>query len=126
MMYICCTAPVALSQLIVQECAFFFGPSCPGRIPVSENTSLAIIKPHIIVAKQTGAMLRDITASFTIKAMELFNVDKRVAGEFYEVYRGVVATSEYTGMVDELTSGPCLVMELAHPCVPSLTMLFAE
>jgi hypothetical protein len=40
------------------------------------------------------------------------------AGEFFEVYRGVVAASEFTGMVDELTSGPCIVLEIGHPCAP--------
>ena len=32
------------------------------------------------------------------------------AEEFYEVYKGVV--QEYPGMVDELTSGPCIALEI--------------
>lgn len=68
-------------------------------------------------------MLAEITAAFDVQCGELFNVDKRCAAEFYEVYRGVVAASEYSGMVDELTSGPCLVLEVRHKCAAAASPL---
>jgi hypothetical protein len=64
----------------LQECGFFFGADCPGKIVPSAGTTLGIVKPHVIVAKQAGAILAEIAASFEIKAMELFNVGKRAAG----------------------------------------------
>lgn len=111
------------SRTAIQESTFFFdGPTRPGKCEIGSGTTLAIIKPHIVTNKQAGAVLAEIAAHFHVQCMELFNVSKRAAAEFFEVYRGVVATSEYTGMVDELSSGPCLVLEIAHPCaaVPAL------
>ena len=37
-------------------------------------------------------------------------MEKANAEEFYEVYKGVV--QEYPAMVEELTSGPCIAMEI--------------
>jgi nucleoside-diphosphate kinase len=102
----------------MQESSFFFnGPTRPGKCNTGSGTTLGIIKPHIVTNKQAGAVLAEIATHFHIQCMELFNVDKRAAAEFFEVYRGVVATSEYTGMVDELSSGPCLVLEIADSYV---------
>ena len=82
------------------------------------DTTLAVIKPHAIADKLAGTILSEISRSFELRSLEIFNISKVVAGEFYEVYRGVVAPSEFTGMVEQLTSGPCLVMELASKCAP--------
>ncbi|XP_031430468.1 nucleoside diphosphate kinase 7 [Clupea harengus] len=40
----------------------------------------------------------------------MFNMDRANAEEFFEVYKGVV--TEYTGMVAELCSGPCMALEI--------------
>jgi len=37
-------------------------------------------------------------------------LDRPTADEFFEVYKGVLP--EYVGMVEEMTSGPCIVMEI--------------
>lgn len=42
--------------------------------------------------------------------MQMFSLDKPTAEEFFEVYRGVLP--EYVGMVDHMTSGPCIVLEV--------------
>jgi nucleoside-diphosphate kinase len=42
--------------------------------------------------------------------MKMFHMEKANAEEFYEVYKGVV--QEYQSMVTELTSGPCLALEI--------------
>lgn len=98
----------------MQESSFFFGPgSRPGALDVSSGTSLAIIKPHALAERQGGAILTAmVQGGLELRALELFSVDHAAAGEFYEVYRGVVAPSEFSNMVDELTSGPCLVAEV--------------
>jgi hypothetical protein len=107
---------VMIASAALQECNFFFGSPRPGKCHAGGNTTLCIIKPHVIMSKQIASILAEISAVFEIKGAELFNVDKRCAAEFFEVYRGVVAASEYSGMVDELTSGPCLVLEIGHRC----------
>lgn len=43
--------------------------------------------------------------------MRLNSLDRKEVEEFYEVYRDVV--TEYTGMVDELSSGPSLALEIS-------------
>ena len=56
--------------------------------------------------------MRDITsAGLEITAVQLHNVEKANAQEFYEVYKGVVA--EYNHMVEELSSGPCVALEVS-------------
>ena len=40
----------------------------------------------------------------------MFNLDRANAEEFLEIYKGVV--TEYTQMVTELCSGPCLAIEV--------------
>lgn len=81
---------------------------------MSSGTTLAIIKPHMLADRQAGIILSEITqAGLNVQQLELFSVDRAAAGEFYEVYRGVVAPSEFSNMVDEITSGPCIVAEIA-------------
>ena len=51
-----------------------------------------------------------LDAGFEVSAMQMFCMEKANAEEFYEVYKGVV--QEYTPMVEELTCGPCIAMEI--------------
>ncbi|XP_051231791.1 nucleoside diphosphate kinase 7 isoform X1 [Dicentrarchus labrax] len=97
-----------------RELEFFF-PSTIGHGP--SNTALytdctcCIIKPHAISEGLTGKILNSISAAgFEISALQMFNVDRANAEEFYEVYKGVV--TEYPSMVTELCSGPCMVLEI--------------
>jgi nucleoside-diphosphate kinase len=42
--------------------------------------------------------------------MEMFYLDKPTAEEFFEVYKGVLP--EFIPLVDHMTSGPCIVLEV--------------
>uniref|UniRef100_A0A8C1NRZ7 Nucleoside diphosphate kinase n=1 Tax=Cyprinus carpio TaxID=7962 RepID=A0A8C1NRZ7_CYPCA len=97
-----------------RELEFFF-PSTTGHGP--SNTAMysdctcCIIKPHAISEVLTGKILKSIIENgFEISALQMFNMDRVNAEEFLEVYKGVVA--EYTNMVDELCSGPCMALEI--------------
>ncbi len=69
---------------------------------------LGIMSP---VPGQAGAILSQIQdAGFQISAMQMFHMEKANAEEFFEVYKGVV--QEYPDMVGELTSGPCIALEI--------------
>ncbi|KAM8875284.1 nucleoside diphosphate kinase homolog 7 isoform 2-T2 [Spinachia spinachia] len=97
-----------------RELEFFF-PSTVGHGPPNTATctecTCCIVKPHAVSEGLTGRILNSISAAgFEISALQMFNVDRANAEEFYEVYRGVV--KEYPGMVTELCSGPCLVLEI--------------
>ncbi|XP_035997437.1 nucleoside diphosphate kinase 7 isoform X1 [Fundulus heteroclitus] len=103
-----------------RELEFFF-PSTIGHGPsntaVYTDCTCCIIKPHAISEGLTGKILNSISAAgFEISALEMFNVDRANAEEFYEVYKGVV--TEYPSMVTELCSGPCLVLEIHGTDVP--------
>uniref|UniRef100_A0A8C1R8X9 Nucleoside diphosphate kinase homolog 7 n=1 Tax=Cyprinus carpio TaxID=7962 RepID=A0A8C1R8X9_CYPCA len=82
-----------------RELEFFF-PSTTGHGP--SNTAMysdctcCIIKPHAI---SEGKPPHTLTIYSSLNAEE-----------FLEVYKGVVA--EYTNMVDELCSGPCMALEI--------------
>jgi len=59
----------------------------------------------------THYKINTILLGFQITAMRLNSLDRKEVEEFYEVYRDVV--TEYTGMVDELSSGPSLALEIS-------------
>lgn len=97
-----------------RELEFFF-PSTIGHGPsntaIYTDCTCCILKPHAISEGLTGKILNSISAAgFEISALQMFNVDRANAEEFYEVYKGVV--TEYPSMVTELCSGPCMVLEI--------------
>jgi nucleoside-diphosphate kinase len=90
-----------------RELSFFF--SLPGSPAVLNNCSCCIIKPHALF--HAGKILNMILEEgFEISALQMLHLDKPSAEEFLEVYKGVLP--EFTAMVDHLTSGPCIVMEI--------------
>lgn len=95
-----------------REAEFFFGPkSHRNNTATFTKCTLGIIKPHAVMEGLTGPIIQDISgAGFTISALTLNYMEKANAQEFYEVYKGVV--SEYSSMVEELTSGPSIAVEI--------------
>lgn len=115
-----CHGPESLSAA-ARELEFFF-PSTIGHGPsntaIFSDCTCCIIKPHAISEGLTGKILNSISeAGFKITALQMFNVDRANAEEFYEVYKGVV--TEYSSMVTELCSGPCMVLEIHGADVPT-------
>jgi len=91
----------------VRELELFFG--LPSNPAVLSNCTCCVVKPHAI--NKLGEIVDGVLEEgFEISALQLFNLDKPTAEEFLEVYKGVVP--EYSQMVDELTSGPCVAMEV--------------
>lgn len=75
------------------------------------NCTLCIIKPHALREGLLGAILVAIDeGGFDVTALNMLIVQNINAAEFYEVYKGIVP--EYKGMVDELSSGSCVAMEI--------------
>jgi len=76
----------------------------------SDGATCCVIKPHAM--KQAGTIIDEIIAKYDqLSAIRMISLDRKEAEEFYEVYRDVVA--EYAQMVDELSSGPSIVIELS-------------
>ncbi|XP_046893232.1 nucleoside diphosphate kinase 7 isoform X2 [Hypomesus transpacificus] len=103
-----------------RELEFFF-PSTAGCGPSNTasytDSTCCIIKPHAISEGQTGRILNAISAAgYPVSALQMFSMDRANAEEFYEVYKGVV--TEYTSMVAELCSGPCMALEIQAASSP--------
>ena len=75
------------------------------------NTSLAIVKPSAMA--NLGLVMDAVCdAGFAMTGAASFTLDRVDAVEFLEVYKGVVP--EFAAMVDELTSGAFVAMEVAR------------
>jgi len=75
------------------------------------DTTCCIIKPHIVASGMAGAIVYEIQKSgFEISAIQTVTFTKPNAEEFLEVYKGVL--HEYPEMVDELTSGISIAIEI--------------
>jgi nucleoside-diphosphate kinase len=76
-----------------------------------DNCTCCVIRPHIVKERKVGAVVSDITSrGFTISAMQMVRLDKTASAEFLNVYKGVLP--DYVDLVDEMSSGPCLVLEV--------------
>lgn len=93
-----------------RELEFFFHSNLGGTSTCAEGTTCAVIKPHAM--PKAGLILDEIiNEGFTISAVRMHSLDRKEVEEFYEVYRDVV--TEYSGMVDELSCGPSLILEIS-------------
>ncbi|GBU22144.1 nucleoside diphosphate kinase [Fibrobacteres bacterium R8-0-B4] len=73
--------------------------------------TLAIIKPDAVRAKRAGKILSMIEESgLAVDAVRMFRLTRELAGEFYAVHKG---KPFYEGLVDFMTSGPCIVLSLS-------------
>lgn len=98
----------------LREVNFFFPPegsSLQNTACFTTDVTCCIIKPHIVLDGTAGEiMIRLLDCGFGISALALHNLERPNAEEFLEVYRGIV--QEYASMVTELSSGPCVAMEI--------------
>ena len=105
------------AEAATREAEFFF--SSKQRLKNTAqlgNCTLGIVKPHALLEGLTGLIMRSIaSAGLKITAVQLHNMEAANAREFYEIYKGVVG--EYNQMVDEITSGPCIAMEVSGESV---------
>eukprot|EP00698_Gefionella_okellyi_P005510 TRINITY_DN15033_c0_g1_i1.p1 TRINITY_DN15033_c0_g1~~TRINITY_DN15033_c0_g1_i1.p1 ORF type:complete len:369 (-),score=76.64 TRINITY_DN15033_c0_g1_i1:1018-2124(-) len=91
-----------------RELQFIFGRKWP-QTATFNNCTIGVIKPHAI--SQAGSIIDAILDDgFEISGLQLFQLDRGAAEEFLEVYKGVVP--EYHGLVEELCTGACVVMEI--------------
>lgn len=100
-------------QSASREAEFFFGVGINRKNTAQfGDCTLGVIKPHAVNEGLVGKIIKDIVgAGLEVTALQMHYMDKANAEEFYEVYKGVVV--EYSSMVEEVTSGPCVVMEVS-------------
>ncbi len=100
------------SQSATRELDLFFGQKTKLRSSAQLiNCTCLVIKPHAISEGNAGKII-DIVLSegFEISAMEMFYLNKTMAEEFHEVYKGVLP--EYSGIVEQTSLGPIIAMEI--------------
>jgi nucleoside-diphosphate kinase len=61
-------------------------------------------------------MLDLVQENMAMTAVQMFTLSPTEAGEFLEVYKGVVPPGEFSSMVDEMTAGPCIAVEVSDLC----------
>lgn len=67
------------------ETDFFFSNPLLGKCDLARNTSLGIIKPHVVTDGLAGLALDIVQENFEVTALRLCTLDKPSATEFYEV-----------------------------------------
>jgi nucleoside-diphosphate kinase len=101
-------SPVSASR----ELDIFFGDyNIMPSTSLQNNCTCGIIKPHVVKSHLAGELIQQILdEGFEISAMQIFSLDTPTAEECLEVYKGVLP--EFQSIVEEITTGPCIVMEI--------------
>lgn len=74
------------------------------------NRTLGIVKPDAVASGKAGKIVAHLEqAGFVVRAAKLARLTKAEAEAFYAVHRG---RPFYDGLVEFMTSGPCLPMAL--------------
>jgi nucleoside-diphosphate kinase len=104
----------SIGRSILYEIGIIFGGRGVALLASISDTALCIVKPHAVRAKLAGKIIKQIVdAGFRITGAATFAVDLAQATEFYEVYRGVAP--EFVEMTQELSTSPCIAIEVAKP-----------
>lgn len=76
----------------------------------NKDSTLCLIKPHIVQAGQSGAIIQKIAQNMPISAVEQVHVTKEDAFEFLNCYRGVLP--EFGEQIEALYSGSSIAVEI--------------
>jgi len=94
-----------------EEAAPCFDKACFPTTAAFDNCTLCIIRPHALRAGNAGKIITAIQDDgFEISAAQTLHLKRPEAEELLEVYKGVLPY--YTDLVEVMTSGPCLALEL--------------
>ncbi|CAH8673675.1 unnamed protein product [Schistosoma rodhaini] len=121
---------IALEVMGTNVCSllyeFIYGPKGTNKIfgnpggpnfheaALLKNTTLCVIRPYAVSDGLTGKIWSAINEKgFCVTAARLYRLSKAGAADFLEVYKGVV--QEYPEMLDQLSSGPCIALEIDIP-----------
>ena len=94
---------------VVADAKRFF--ALPNSSDFSEQSTLCIIKPHVIKEGNLGALVSAVHAGgFSVSCMQMFYLDRECSVEFFDVYREVLP--QYGEMVSHLIDGPVVALQL--------------
>jgi nucleoside-diphosphate kinase len=90
---------------------FFSGTRSFATTATLQDCSCGVIRPHAVKNGDFAAILDSILdAGFSVTALQMFQLNKTSAGEFLEVYDGVMPN--FADMVTELCTGPVIALEV--------------
>ena len=93
-----------------EDAKFAFGGRFAPRA-VYDNCSLCVIRPHAVRDGLAGGIVDAILlAGFEVSAMQMFNLDRASATEFFDVYKDVF--NDYSSLLEQMTSGPCIAIQV--------------
>jgi len=103
-----------------KEADFFF--NCPRPPPSDVDiSSLLLVRPHIVRDRKLGVVVAQLLESgFEIRGMQMTQLSRPNAQEFFEVYKGVVP--EYADWVDEIVAGKCVAIQVVFASQPNDTV----
>eukprot|EP00752_Nemacystus_decipiens_P014373 g12785.t1 len=82
-----------------------------GATATFDSCTCCVIKPHAVKAGNVGKIIDKIFGEgFEVSALETFRLSRTQAEEFFEVYQGVIP--KYGDMLDEMTTGTCVALEI--------------
>lgn len=91
--------------------AAYFTDSSKFAYALDNNSTCCVIQPSAVAEDNTGAIINQILeAGYEIAGMGMFQLNRKEAEEFHEVYKNVVPF--YKEKVAELCSGPCIALEI--------------
>jgi len=101
----------ATPEAVKEEAAEFFGEGSYTNSFSGEESSLCLIKPHIIKEGKLGPIIKAIQeAGFKFACMQMFYLDRECAVEFFDVYRGVLP--RYEEVAKHLIDGPVVALQI--------------
>ncbi|GMI02034.1 hypothetical protein TrLO_g10435 [Triparma laevis f. longispina] len=102
----------ATPEDVVKDCDDFFGNgSFKNSFKAGEESTLCLIKPHVIKDGNLGPIVSAIQESgFQFAAMQMFYLDRECAVEFFDVYRGVLP--QFEEMTAHLIDGPVVALQI--------------
>lgn len=71
----------------------------------SDNCSLCIIKPHAVLGGKLGQIISRLMQELVVTAMQTRHFDVSTTAELFELYKRVLPPSEFSSMVEEVSSG---------------------
>mmetsp|Transcript_21503 Transcript_21503/g.54930 ORF Transcript_21503/g.54930 Transcript_21503/m.54930 type:complete len:341 (-) Transcript_21503:116-1138(-) len=88
-----------------------------------DNCSVCIIRPHCLREGGAGTVFdRLVEAGLEISAVQSYSLTRPQAENFYEVYKTVLPSAQYSAMITELASGVCIVLEVRGEGEPVLKL----
>jgi nucleoside-diphosphate kinase len=103
-------AAEVLGQVQSSDAAEFFFNTPLATSATFVDCSILIIRPHILLEGVEGELIVILQRYFQISALKKYHFDRKTAKEFLDIYFDVIAHANL--VVEELSSGPCIVVEV--------------